>query len=380
MAVRDNLQESKAGADERVPRGGMHLAALVVITLVGMYFCYRVVEPFLPAVAWAVALAVIAFPVHSWIHRRIPNKTWSAAISTSLVVLVILIPSLLVTAQLVREAGQAGQLLKEQGENGKWREAGLRLPYGDEIVPWVDQNVDFSRTAREVVTYITRDAGELLKGSLWAAIQALVTVFVLFYCFRDRERLLEGIRGFIPLPKSETENLFKRTDDSIHATVYGTIVTGLLQGVTGSLIFWALGLPAPVLWGAIMFVLAVIPILGAFIVWVPAAALLVSQERYWHAGILVTWGLLMAGPVGNFVYAYLAGGRMSMHPVPALIAFIGGLAIFGVTGMILGPVVVVLSFELIEIWRRRSVPGPSVAQVSVLSVEGNGRKQSMGVL
>lgn len=379
MAVRDNPPESKAAAEERVPRGGMHLAALVVITLVGMYFCYRVVEPFLPALAWALALAVIAFPVHNLVRRLIPNKTWSAAISTSFVVLVILIPSLLVTAQLAREAGQAGKLLKEQGENGKWREAGLRLPYGEEIVPWVEQNVDFSQTAQQVVTYMTRDAGELLKGSLWAAIQVLVTVFVLFYCFRDRDRLLEGLRGFIPLPKGETENLIKRTDDSIHATVYGTIITGLLQGVTGGLIFWALGLPAPILWGAIMFVLAILPILGAFIVWVPAAALLISQERYWHAGILVTWGLLMAGPVCNFVYAYLAGGRMRMHPVPALIAFIGGLAVFGVTGMILGPVVVVLTLELIEVWRRRAVPGPSIAQVTTTRQVENGRATALPV-
>jgi predicted PurR-regulated permease PerM len=109
-----------------------------------------------------------------------------------------------------------------------------------------------------------------------------------------------------------------------------------------------------------MFILGVLPIVGAGLVWVPAAALLISQDHYWQAVVLVGWGLLMGGPVGNYIYARLAGDRMRMHPVPALVSFVGGLAVFGVTGMILGPVILVLTFELIEVWRRRSVPGPAL--------------------
>jgi predicted PurR-regulated permease PerM len=361
MANRRHKSLRDASKRERVSRRNMHLVALAGATLVGLYFCYRVVEPFLPALAWAVALAVISHPAHAWIRKYIRNDSWAAAVSTTLVVLVILVPSLLAGAQLIREAGQAGQLLKEQAENGKLRELALRLPYGDEFVPWVEANYNLDAIARELATFIARDGNRLLQGSVWAALQALVTVFVLFYCFRDRDRLLRGVRALIPFPAAETEETFRRVDDSIHATVYATIVCSLLQGVTGGLLFWALGLPAPVLWGVVMFILGVIPMVGAFLVWVPAAALLVSQDRYWAAAILVAWGLLMAGPILNYLYAHLAGGRMRMHPVPALIAFIGGLAVFGVTGMILGPVIVVLTMELIDAWRRRAVPKPPTA-------------------
>jgi predicted PurR-regulated permease PerM len=355
MAARDG-PEMQARADERVSQGTMHLAALAVLTLAALYFAYRIVEPFLPALAWAVALGVISYPGHAWIRRRIQHDGWAAGTSTILVILVILIPALFVTAQLAREAAAATQILKEQAQNGKLEEAANRLPYGEQMISWVRSNFDLSQTMRELVALITRDASELLRGSLWAALQALVTVFTLFFIFRDRDRMLRGMRSLIPLPPPETEAMFRRVDDSIHATVYGTVVTGLLQGVSGGLLFWMLGLPAPVLWGAIIFVLSVLPIVGAFIVWVPAAAILISQERYWSAIAIVAWGLAMAGPVGNFIYAYLAGGRMCMHPVPALLAFIGGLAVFGVTGMILGPMIVVLTFELIQVWRRRAVP------------------------
>jgi predicted PurR-regulated permease PerM len=354
----------------------MHLAALAILTASLLYFAYLVVEPFVPALAWAVALAVISYPGHARLRRWIANDTWAAAISTAVVVLIILIPALIVAGRLAREAPIAGQILKEQAENGKLREAALRLPYGEELVPWTENRLDLGGITNSFVSLITRDASQLLQGSLWASLQALVTVFIVYFCFRDRDRLLRGVRSFIPLPPAETEEAFHRVDDSIHATVFGTIVTGLVQGTSGGLLFWLLGLPAPVLWGAIMFVLSVLPIVGAFVVWVPAAAILLAQDRYWSAIALVVWGLAMAGPIGNFLYACLAGGRMRLHPVPALLSFIGGLAVFGISGMILGPVIVVLAFELVQIWRRRAVPDSVSSEKCkpdpTSRIEGNG--------
>jgi predicted PurR-regulated permease PerM len=169
---------------------------------------------------------------------------------------------------------------------------------------------------------------------------------------------LQQVRHFLPVTRSEADYLFTRASDAVHATVYATFMVGLLQGVTGGLLFWALGLPAPLLWGVSMTLLSIIPILGAFLVWVPAAVLLALDDRWGSALILVTWGLLMAGPVGNYAYAYLAGGRMRLHPVPALLAFIGGLAVFGVSGMVLGPVIVAVTVALIAIWQKRSMTRP----------------------
>jgi predicted PurR-regulated permease PerM len=345
-------------SDESVSRSRMRLIALAAVTVVGVYFCYRLAEPFLPALAWAAALAIIAFPIHTWMRRHIPNRNWAAGLSLTFVVLAILIPSVWVFGQMAKEAGRAGQLLREQAETGQWKEALLRVPYMAEVVPWLEENVNISQSARDFVGALSQGSTSLASGSIWAAFQMLVMLFVLFYCFRDRDRLLNDLRDLVPLPPNETERMFGRVADSVNATLFGTLVAALVQGITGGLLFWALGVPAPVLWGVVMFVLGIIPLLGAVLVWAPVAALLISNGQYGGALLVVAWGLLMAGPVGNFIYARCAGDRMRMHPVAALIAYVGGLAVFGATGMILGPAVLVVSFELIEVWRRRATrPG-----------------------
>src|SRR5262249_33758888 len=109
----------------------------------------------------------------------------------------------------------------------------------------------------------------------------------------------------------------------------------------------------PVLWGVVMTVLGIIPLVGAFLVWIPATVALALGERWGAAVILLTWGLLMAGPVGNWLYAHLAGGRMRLHPAAVLLSFVGGLVVFGVSGMVLGPVVLVVTMGLVEVWRRQ---------------------------
>jgi predicted PurR-regulated permease PerM len=382
MAVRDLPSDRLNLADERVSKGGMHLVALAGITLIVGYLCYRLLVPFLPALAWALALAVISFPMHNWIRRRLKNETLAAAVSVLLVILIIVIPSIIVVAEMAREAASAGQLIRQHVEDGRLREAALRMPYGEQVVPWVEQNVDLRKVAEEMTMFVSRDTALVLRGSIWATLEVLVSVFVLFYCFRDRDRLLRGLRAIVPLPYAETEEAFRRVADSIHATIFGTVVVSVVQGITGGLLFWAVGLPAPVFWGVVMFVLGVLPMVGAVLVWAPATVLLLAEGQYPQAGAVLVWGLLMSGPVGNYMYAYLTGGRMRMHPVPALVAYLGGLAVFGVTGMILGPAVLAVAYELLEVWRRRGVSntanGDATAPAPV-AVESNGPTETVSV-
>lgn len=340
---------------EHVPRGWVHLAALAGLTLVGVYFCYRLVEPFLPAVAWAMALAIIAHPLNEWVCRRVSTRTWSAVASTAVVLLVIVVPTLLVAEQLAREATAASQQAQQLTDGG-WRRTAARVPWMNDLFARMDTQVDVEQEARKAVTALLGDVGRVVSGSVWWLLQALVMVFILFFAFRDQDHLLAGLRRLLPVTRPETDYLFTRTADAVHATVYATIVTGAIQGATGGLLFWALGVPAPLLWGVVMFVLGILPIVGAFLVWVPVATGLVLNDQWGAALAVVVWGVLMAGPVNNYVYACLAGGRLRLHPVPALLAFIGGLAVFGVTGMVLGPVVLAVTLALIDMWRQRAEP------------------------
>ena len=157
----------------------------------------------------------------------------------------------------------------------------------------------------------------------------------------------------MPLSTADANRFLKTGREAIYATVYGTFVTAILQGVTGGLLFWALGLPAPLLWGVIMTVLGILPFVGAILIWAPAAAFLIANDRWGAAIALVAWGLVMAGPVGNWVFAMTVGNRMRTHPVPTFLAYVGGLATFGVSGMILGPCILAGTIALLHVWRER---------------------------
>jgi predicted PurR-regulated permease PerM len=340
---------------EQVPRGWVHLAALAGLTLVGVYFCYRLAEPFLPALAWALALGIIAHPLHEWLAARIRKRNWSAALAVTLVVLGVVIPGLWVATELAEQATAATTSGRTEQMAMGWRDAAAQVPVLNKLVGQMDQHFNPEHEARQLIASLTQDFAAIVQGSLWGLLQGLVMVFILFFAFRDEGHLLRALRTLLPVSREEADYLFTRTADAIHATVYATIVTGLIQGVTGGLLFWALGLPAPLLWGAVMTILSILPVVGAFVVWVPAAVVLAVDDRFGAALILVIWGVSMT-VAANYLYAYLAGGRLRLHLVPTLLSFIGGLVVFGISGMVLGPVILAVTLALIDMWRRRAQP------------------------
>jgi predicted PurR-regulated permease PerM len=125
----------------------------------------------------------------------------------------------------------------------------------------------------------------------------------------------------------------------------------MIQGVLGGLMFWWLSLPTPLLWGIIMGLLAIIPVLGAFIIWIPAAIFLWLSGHPGNALILILWGTIVVGGIDNLIYPMLVGNRLKMHTVPTFISLVGGLILFGAPGLILGPVVLTVTIFLVQYWR-----------------------------
>lgn len=329
------------------------LFALVALTAAIITLCVILAVPFLPAITWAVALAIMAWPMHAWVSGYIANRSVAATISSFGVVLLILVPALFVSYQLAHEAAAGADKVQEVAEGGL-RAKMLTVPYLRDIVAWMDRvDVDIETEVRKTVSSYTSDMSGIVQGSMTAAIQILVAMFILFHVFRDRSTLMQGVRSLLPLSRDESDRVFARATDSVHANVYATLITSLLDGAGGGVMFWLLGLPAPVMWGVVMFVLSVLPVVGAGLVWAPAAAALALSDHWGHAAALVAWGLLSFAIVDNIIYVRLAGRRMRMHEVPALVAFLGGLAIFGMSGMILGPAIMAVTVAVLEVWKDR---------------------------
>ncbi len=349
--------DGRAERDGWMTRDRVLALFLLILTGVVLYLCYRLMLPFVPALTWAVALAVIAYPLHEWLRRRLHNRSIVAGATVLIVTIIVVVPAGWVARQIVHEAVQSVEQIQSDIASERWLNALKRNPRFAPAMDWLKREINVREQLESVGDDVMKSARGLVSGSIYAVTGLLITLFLLFYFFRDRERILEGLHEFVPLSRGETDQLMRRVRETIHASIYGTLTVALLQGTLGGLMFWFLGLPAPLLWGAVMAVLAILPILGTTIVWLPAAVFLALEGDYQKALILAAWGALAIGLIDNLVYPLLVKDKLRLHAVPVFISVLGGLIVFGVAGVILGPVVLAVAVALLDIWRRRMAHG-----------------------
>ena len=254
-------------------RARLRSFVLLALTIAGIVLCFLLLMPFLPALVWALALAVLCLPAHRWIETRLGNDSLAAAVSVLLIGLLVVVPVLIVSTMVIQAAAGGAVALQEKFAAGDWR----RVIEGDGLLApvsrWMEQ-IDFQSAVESAASWLTTASASFVTGSVFGVITLLATFYLLFYFLRDRAAALSWLRDMSPLSRSEMDRLFRRVTDTVEATLYGTVVVAAVQGALGGSIFWVLGLPMPVFWGFVMGLLAIVPMLGAFVVWVPAAAYL----------------------------------------------------------------------------------------------------------
>jgi predicted PurR-regulated permease PerM len=333
------------------------IVVLVGATALLLALCWQLVRPFLTPLAWALALAVVAHPLHGWLARRIKHPGVAAGVAVFLIAVVLVALVTFVGHSVVKEAVAGAQTIQAGLDGGQWRAQLAANPKLGAVVTALEQQANLAGQIHGMAGEIGKRLSQVVTGSVWLIIQLLLTLFVLFYLFRDHRTALGTLRSLVPLSERETDEVFTRVADTIHATIFGTLVVAAVQGTLGGLMFWWLGLPAPLLWGAVMALLAIVPVLGAFVVWVPAAIFLAATGQWGKAAILAVWGGIVVALIDNLLYPILVGKRLRLHTVPVFFAIVGGLAIFGAAGIILGPVILALTNAILEIWRRRTAHG-----------------------
>jgi predicted PurR-regulated permease PerM len=260
---------------------------------------------------------------------------------------------------------KGAQLIETKVSSGEWRRAIEAQPRLAPIADKIEQDLDLQGSVKTLASWLSTTAGSIVTGSVFQAVNVCIIFYLLFFFLRDRRAALHSLRYLSPLSKTEMEQMFDRISGTINATVYGTLAVSAIQGLLGGLMFWWLGLPAPLLWGFVMAILAVIPVLGAFVVWIPAVAFLALEGNWGKAVILAVWGMLVVGTIDNLLRPALVGKQLKLHTVLAFISVVGGLMLFGPAGLILGPVALTITIELLGTWRARSEatqPGQTAIQ------------------
>jgi predicted PurR-regulated permease PerM len=333
--------------------------ALILALIAALYVCWLMFQPFFNVLLWAAVLCVVFYPMHRRILARTGKPSAAAALSTFAVVLLILLPVTGITVAVVRELSGAASAF--QAPDHTW----TAPPAVSRALDFVGRYVDIDRdSARKFVAERMQTWGAALAastlvvvgGAVGAVTQTLLVVFTLFYFFRDGENIRRAAFDMVPLQRVQWQDIISRTRDVIGATVYGVLAISAIQGTLGAFIFWVLGLPSPLLWGVVMFFMSMIPMAGAFLVWVPATLYLMAIGAYMKAGILVVWGVLVIGSIDNVLSPKLVGRRACLHELLIFFAVLGGLQVFGVLGLVLGPVVVAMTLALIEMARQAGHP------------------------
>lgn len=342
----------------------------VAILLLALGLCIALFWPFWPALAWAVVLAILIYPTHRRIARRLRSNTAAAGISTLLTITLIVVPLVLMAAAVTAEGVsmvQRARVLLEAGAWRQWMPDTERGVYADAL-RWLQRyGVDLSQVdLRDIAQQRLSRVGEFLAQNAAGFVRDLARSFVqislalvtLFFILKDGSRLLPAVKAFIPLDQEQTDTVLSRAVETMYATFYGVVLVAMLQGTLGGLAFWILGLPSPLLWGVVMTLLCIIPLAGAPIVWVPTAILLTLQGEYVRATILALIGWLVVGTVDNITRPLIIGGRTSLHPLAVFFAILGGLLALGGVGVFLGPVLLSVTLALLDILRLKLAQGP----------------------
>lgn len=346
--------------DRPLPRLPTLIALAIALLLLGVVL-YLIAVPFVPALVWALTLAVLGAPVERRIRKRTGSAGLAAALTLLLAAVAVVIPVITVASALISEiiagAGTYGEMLSTGGP----AQLNQTFPRLAALLASLEQWLDLRQVVQSLSLELGRSSGQLVQRSASGIVTLLLTFYFLFYMLRDRERALGALRELLPLTPGEFNELIDKTAQTVFASVYATAAVAALQGLLGGVMFWWLGLPAPVFWGVVMGLLAIVPFLGAFVIWVPAAVGLALSGNWTDAVVLTAWGTIVVGLIDNILYPVLVGKRLSLHPVLSFIAIIGGLLLFGAHGIVLGPLTFATAQAVLHIARGRIAPDQAIA-------------------
>ncbi len=312
--------------------------------------------PFWGTLLWGVILALLFTPLYRLLLRRMPARRTLAALLTVLAALLIaVLPFAFLTASLAREAaGVYGQLQSGDLNPGGYLEglfnampqwlAGLLERFG--LVGFDDLQRRLASLIGEGSQFIATQAFSIGQNTFEFVASLFVMLYLSFFLIRDGDSLVMSLRKAVPLTAHNQQQLLEKFATVIRATVKGNLLVAVVQGTLGGLAFWFLGVAAPLLWGVLMAFLSLLPAVGAALVWGPVALYFLATGAVWQGVALTGYGVLVIGLVDNVLRPILVGKDTSLPDYVVLITTLGGMAVFGISGFVVGPVIAAMFFAV----------------------------------
>ena len=329
---------------------------LFLLTLGILIVCALLLNPFFSSIVGAIVLAVVTQRPYDWLASKIKSPNTVAALALVIVILAIIIPTFFLALDIGKQAVAAVAALREDTTQQKIADFFSRHPDIAERFQSFTDSIDPSNISRSTAGWLGGKLAGFLGNTVGVITHLVVMLFILFFLFRDREFAIKSLRSLLPLRSEESTELLQRIGDTIFATALGRLTIAAIQGSLAGLAYWVLGVPGAILWGFTTALLAMIPGFGAVLVWGPIAIFLGLSGHWGKAALLAIWGGLIVSTIDNFLYPILVGTRLRAHTVTILLSIFGGITLFGITGVILGPVIFSVATTLLDFWRTRTNP------------------------
>ncbi|MDA2935073.1 AI-2E family transporter, partial [Acidobacteria bacterium AH-259-D05] len=336
--------------------------SLLIFSLIVLYFVFRIFQAFLLPISLAVVLVTLCYPIFDWTSRQLKGKrSWAALLTCIWITASIIIPFVVLLILLAGEVGEVYQQVQRRLESGSYQDI-LDLkdtPYVKPLIDWISpyfdlENIDivgsFTTGFRQISLFFLRQSTAILSSLFHVIADFLVMLVTMFFLFRDGSRLVKEIKNLTPLSQRYEQLIITKFQEVATATVLGTLLTALAQGIAGGLLFWVLGISNALFWGFLMGLFSLLPVVGTGIVWAPWAIYFFVTTSVIQGIILVAGGLLV-GLIDNVLRPLFIEGKAEMHTLIVFLAIMGGINYFGMVGMIFGPITVALGLTFLELYK-----------------------------
>ena len=322
------------------------------ILVVLAYLVFLVFQPFLAPLAWAVVLVVVSYPIYSRLARKW-GATLAATASTVGVILILIVPALLVTGAFIHQGVEAVQEVQQQIQSGhfSWvNDLWLRIQERFPDANPGNLTTVIHRYADTGASYLGSRLGAVLRNTAVFLFHLTVMILAMFYLFRDGDSIVARLREVLPFEKAHRDRMIDETRELILASVTSSLVAAVAHGVLGGLAFGLTGIRAPIFWGVMMGFFSLIPVVGSALIWVPAAVSLMVDGHIGMGIALMIFCSVIVGLVDNIIRPWMISGRAEMGGLVVFVSVLGGISVFGMLGVVLGPIVVAAGASMLDLY------------------------------
>lgn len=342
------------------------ISIFFLISAIFFYLFYQIIIPFFAPIAWAAVFAILFYPLYEKMVRWVKRKGLASVIMCAIIVILIIGPLVYLLIALVNEASAAVAKVNQMSKSGELSHyLSFDLPWFDALKTKLSKyydlsNVNLDQLIRDAIDTISKvlvaQTSWVITNGTRAVFYFFLMIFTMYYFFLDGDRIIKKLRRLMPLSPEQITITFKQLRDIIQATMYGGVVVALIQGLIGGILFWIVGIPSAVFWGAVMAFFSIIPFIGAFIIYIPAGVILMIGGAYVKGLIVIIIGTVVISQVDNVLRPYLISGKAALHPLLLFFTIMGGIGLFGLLGIVLGPIIAAIFLILLKVFEMRLHP------------------------